>query len=70
MFSDSDADRLLASNAERAAWSGEDLAKVLGAFRKELVVQGFSESDAADYAWEFFLVMIAPEGQRNDDDDE
>ena len=67
MFSEDDPARLLASSAERAALSGTDLAKVLGAFRAELLSQGFPHTEVGDLCMEFFQAMLEPPPQ---DDDE
>lgn len=60
MWSEDDPDRILASNAARAAMSGHDLAKVLGAFRKGLIAEGFPQEELAELSMEFFRAMVDP----------
>ena len=67
-YDDQDLERLLAGPAGRAAMSAEDLAKVLGTFRRSIIAEGFSVDETWDLCREFFLAMLEPEENRGDDD--
>ena len=67
-YHDEDFDRLLAGPASRAAMSAEDLAKVLGTFRRSIIAEGFNPDETWDLCREFFLAMLEPEENRGDDD--